>query len=68
VSSEKLAKATQKESVIYVEKKNIIDHLKKELRGKEIIVVINSGFWASKLTQLIFNLIATLIIFNLIIF
>ncbi|MFH1643520.1 MAG: UDP-N-acetylmuramate--L-alanine ligase [Patescibacteria group bacterium] len=43
VSSEKLAKATQKESVIYVEKKNIIDHLKKELRGKEIIVVMGAG-------------------------
>ncbi|MFH1662003.1 MAG: hypothetical protein ABIA02_02820 [Candidatus Falkowbacteria bacterium] len=53
-------------SIIYEVFLNFFWFLIRLISGKEIIVVINSGFWASKLTQLIFNLIATLIIFNLI--
>jgi len=43
VNSQKLTKAINKENVIYLPRKKIMNYLKKHLRGKEIIVIMGAG-------------------------
>lgn len=43
VSSENLAKKINKNKVIYLPKNKIIDHLKENLRGKEVIIIMGAG-------------------------
>jgi len=43
VDSQKLAKAVDKKSVIYLPKEKIMDHLKDEVKGGEIIAIVGAG-------------------------
>lgn len=43
VNSKKLAENTQKESVIYIEKNDILEYLKNNLKEEEVIVVMGAG-------------------------
>ncbi len=43
VNSEKLVKAVNKDSVIYLPKEKIIDYLKKNLQGREVIIIMGAG-------------------------
>lgn len=43
INSKKLAEMTKKESVIYIEKNDIIKYLKNNLKGEEIIIVMGAG-------------------------
>ncbi len=43
VNSEKLVKAIKKDSVIYLPKAGIMDYLKKDLRGGEVVIVMGAG-------------------------
>jgi len=43
VNAGKLAEDTKKESVVYVKKNNIIEYLKNNLNGEEIIIVMGAG-------------------------
>ncbi len=43
INSEKLVKAVNKNWVIYLPKKEIIDYLKKNLRGGEVVIIMGAG-------------------------
>ena len=43
VNSKKLVKAVNKEKVIYIPKKKIIDYLKKNLEGGEVVIIMGAG-------------------------
>jgi len=43
VSSEKLVKAINRENVIYIQKNKIIDYLKKNLKGGEVVIIMGAG-------------------------
>jgi UDP-N-acetylmuramate--alanine ligase len=43
VSAQKLVEAINKESVIYLPKVKIIDYLKKNLRGGEVVIIMGAG-------------------------
>lgn len=43
VSSEKLAKAVKKKTVLYLPKKDIIPYLKKKLKGDEVLIIMGAG-------------------------
>jgi len=43
VSSEKLVKKISKNKVIYLKKEEILDYLKKNLRGGEVIMIMGAG-------------------------
>ena len=43
VNSEKLVKAANKDSVIYLQKEKIIDYLKKRLLGGEVVIIMGAG-------------------------
>lgn len=43
VSSEKLAKAIRKENIIYLSKEKIINYLKENLKGEEIVIIMGAG-------------------------
>jgi UDP-N-acetylmuramate--alanine ligase len=43
VSAQKLVEAINKESVIYLPKGKIIDYLKKNLRGGEVVIIMGAG-------------------------
>ncbi|MDO8663761.1 MAG: cyanophycin synthetase, partial [Candidatus Wildermuthbacteria bacterium] len=43
VSSQKLVKVISKKTVIYLPKDNILDYLKKNLRGGEVVVIMGAG-------------------------
>ena len=43
VSSEKLVKKIKKANVIYLSKKKILNYLKKNLEGKEIVIIMGAG-------------------------
>jgi len=43
INSEKLVKAVNKDSVIYMQKEKIIEFLKQNLKGKEIVIIMGAG-------------------------
>jgi UDP-N-acetylmuramate--alanine ligase len=43
VTARKLVKATNKENVIYLPKNKILDHLKKNLKDKEVVIIMGAG-------------------------
>lgn len=43
VSSEKLVKAIKKESAIYLSKEKIVDFLKNNLKGREVVIIMGAG-------------------------
>jgi UDP-N-acetylmuramate--alanine ligase len=43
VNAQKLVEAINKENVIYLPKRKIIDYLKKNLRGREVVIIMGAG-------------------------
>ncbi len=43
VSSEKLVKAVNKKGVIYLKKEKVLDYLKKNLKGGEVVIIMGAG-------------------------
>jgi UDP-N-acetylmuramate--alanine ligase len=43
VNAQKLVEAINKENVIYLPKEKIIDYLKKNLRGREVVIIMGAG-------------------------
>jgi len=43
VSSEKLVKAINKKEVIYLKKEEVLDYLKKNLKGGEVVIIMGAG-------------------------
>jgi UDP-N-acetylmuramate--alanine ligase len=43
INSQKLVKEINKENVIYIQKEKIISYLKKNLKGKEVLMLVGAG-------------------------
>jgi len=43
VNSQKLVKATNRENTIYLPKRKIINYLKKNLKGGEVVIFMGAG-------------------------
>jgi UDP-N-acetylmuramate-alanine ligase len=43
VNSKKLVEEIEKENVIYIPKNKVLDYLKKNLKGGEVVIVMGAG-------------------------